>query len=108
VTTVIRTHSPRCRAAANAGTPRADQWPIDPDNCTLVCFDVQGQVLDALHIRGGLTLSGVGRRIRFLDVAAARAVLTWLVTHHRAHTCGNGAWTHYHPGKECPCPATWS
>jgi hypothetical protein len=56
-------------------------------------------VIDAkLQAKGDLTPS---KAARYAKVTSHEAweILRYLVAHGYAHTSGNGAWTHFHPGR---------
>lgn len=63
-----------------------------------IAFDLADAITEALEKARDLTPSAAARKVG-CSRSAAWIVLGWLVDHQYAHTSGNGAWTHYHPGR---------
>jgi hypothetical protein len=82
-------------------TTTCDRW-LDNYDPTVELPEELDPVADAieaaLKTKGDLTASAAARAAR-TDTLTARRVLFYLVSHAYAHTSGNGAWTHYHPGR---------
>lgn len=64
----------------------------------LIDYDLADAVEEALRELGDATPSRIARKVR-ADTAQVQQVLTFLVSNQYAHASGNGAWTHYHPGR---------
>jgi hypothetical protein len=63
-------------------------------------YELADRIEAALEAAGpdGLTPSRIARKAH-ADYHETCDVLFWMVAHQYAHTSGNGAWTHYHAGR---------
>jgi hypothetical protein len=61
-------------------------------------WDALDRITATLEADLDLTPSRVARKAK-VDRNHVYSLLGWMVAHQLAHTSGNGAWTHYHPGR---------